>query len=94
MEIQKYGKTTVYNLDLNVNETKEIIVDFEEKEISSPLSPLLIDGRTVEIVHYFKLLGSTFFYYFKWELNIDTIVKKEQQMLYFLRILRSFGLTT
>ena len=30
----------------------------------------------------------------KWELNVDTIVKKAQQRLYFLRRLRSFGLTT
>ncbi|KAK2177780.1 hypothetical protein NP493_578g00012 [Ridgeia piscesae] len=30
----------------------------------------------------------------KWEVNIDTIVKKVQQRLYFLRRLRSFGLTT
>ena len=31
---------------------------------------------------------------FKWELNVDTIVKKAQQRLYFLRWLRSFGLST
>ena len=30
----------------------------------------------------------------KWELNVINIVKKAQQRLYFLRRLRSFGLTT
>ncbi|KAK2175467.1 hypothetical protein NP493_729g00022 [Ridgeia piscesae] len=80
------------NLELSVNKTKEIIVDFRRKK--SPLSPLLIDGRTFEIVQHFKFLGSTISTKLKWELNIDTIVKKARQWLYFLRRLRSFGLTT
>ena len=45
------------NLELNVNKTKEIIVYFRRKK-SSP-SPLVIDGRTVEIIQHFKFLGST-----------------------------------
>ena len=45
------------NLELNVNKTKEMIVDFRRKK-SSPPSPLdlVID---VEIVQHFKFLGST-----------------------------------
>ena len=81
------------NLELNVNKTKEIIVDFRRKK-SSPPSPLVIDGRTVEIVQHFKFLGSTISSNLKWELNVVNIVKKAQQRLYFLRRLRSFGLTT
>ena len=81
------------NLELNANKTKEIIVDFRRRK-SSPLSPLLIDGRTVEIVQYFKFLGSTISNNLKWELRIDTIVKEAQQRLYFLRRLRSFDLIT
>ena len=69
-------------------QTKEIIVDFRRKK--SPLSPLLIDGKTVEIVHHVKFLGSMISSDLKWELNIDTIAKKAQQRLYFLRRLRSF----
>ena len=38
------------NLELNVNKTKEMIVDFRRKK--SP-SPLVIDGRTVEMILYF-----------------------------------------
>ena len=34
------------NLELNVSKTKEMIVDFRRKK--SPLSPLLINGKTVE----------------------------------------------
>ena len=81
------------NLELNVNKTKEIIVDFRTKT-SSPPSPLVIDDRTVEIVQYFKFIGSTISSNLKWELNVVNIVKKAQQRLYFLRRLRSFGLTT
>ena len=81
------------NLELNVNKTKEMIVDFRRKK-SSPPSPLVIDGRTVEIVQHFKFLGSTISSNLKWELNVVSIVKKTQQRLYFLRRLRSFGLTT
>ncbi|KAK2167160.1 hypothetical protein NP493_1287g01002 [Ridgeia piscesae] len=81
------------NLELNVNKTKEIIVDFRTKK-SSPPSPLVIDDRTVEIVQYFKCIGSTISSNHKWELNVVNIVKKAQQRLYFLRRLRSFGLTT
>ena len=81
------------NLELNVNKTKEIIVDFRRKK-SSPLSPLVIDGRTVEIVQHFKFIGSTISSNLKRELNVVNIVKKAHQRLYFLRRLRSFGLAT
>ena len=77
------------HLELNVNKTKEIIGDFRRKKSSPPL-PLVINGRTVEI----KFLGSTISSNLKWELNVVNIVKKAQQRLYFLRRLRSFGLTT
>ena len=43
------------NLELNVNKTKETIVDFRRKK-SSPFSLLLIDGRTVEIVKKISFL--------------------------------------
>ncbi len=49
---------------------------------------------TVEIVQNFQFLGSVTSNNRKCELNIDTIVKKAQQRLYFLRRLTSFGLTT
>ena len=69
-----------------------MIVDFRRKK-SSPPSPLVIDGRTVEIVQHFKFLGSTISSNLKWELNVVNIVKQAQQRLYFLRRLRSFDLT-
>ena len=41
-----------------------------------------------------SFFGSTISSDLKWELNVDAIVKKAQQRLYFLKRLRSFGLTT
>ena len=81
------------NLELNVNKTKEMIVDVRRKKSSPPL-PVVIDGRTVEIVQHLKFLGSTKSSILKCELNVVNIVKKAQQRLYFLRRLRSLGLTT
>ena len=81
------------NLELNVNKLKEMIVDFRRKKSSPPL-PLVIDGRTAEIVQHFKFLGSTISSNLKWEQNVFNIVQKPQQRLYFLRRFRSFGLTT
>jgi len=54
----------------------------------------MFSTRTVEIVQHFKCTGSTISSNLKWELNVVSIVKKAQQRLYFLRRLRSFGLTT
>ena len=71
-----------------------MIVDFRRKK-SSLLLLLVIDGRTVEIVQHFKFIGSTISSNLKRELNVVNIVNKAQQRLYFfLRRLRSFGLTT
>ena len=60
-----------------------MIMDFRRMK-SSP-SPLVIDGRTVEIVQHFKFIGSTISSNLKWELYLFNIIKKAQQRLYFLR---------
>ncbi|KAK2183128.1 hypothetical protein NP493_318g01032 [Ridgeia piscesae] len=70
-----------------------MIVDFRRKK-SSPPSPLVIDGRTVELVQHFKFLGSTISSNLKLELNVVNIVQNVQQRQYLLKRLRSFGLTT
>jgi hypothetical protein len=43
------------NLCLNVEKTKEIVIDF--RTTRSSVDPLMINGRPVEIVHGFKYLG-------------------------------------
>ncbi len=56
------------------------------------LPPLTIMNSTVTAVESFKFLGSTISQDLKWDNHIDSIVKKAQQRLYFLRQLRKFNL--
>ena len=80
------------NLLLNATKTKEIVVDF--RKTKSTVSPILINNEPIEIVENFKFLGTTISYDLKWQNNIDEIVKKAHQRLYFLRQLRKFRLST
>ncbi|KAI5608961.1 hypothetical protein C0J50_6530 [Silurus asotus] len=74
------------NLSLNVDKTKEMIVDF--RRTHSDHSPLIIDGSSVEIVKSTKFLAVHLVDNLTWSLNTSSITKKAQQRLYFLRRLR------
>ncbi|KAI4876114.1 hypothetical protein NFI96_026138 [Prochilodus magdalenae] len=74
------------NLSLNVDKTKEMVVDFRRTRRDH--SPIHIDGSTVEIVKSTKFLGVHLAEDLTWSLNTSTITKKAQQRLYFLRRLR------
>ncbi|KAI4886435.1 hypothetical protein NFI96_011889 [Prochilodus magdalenae] len=67
------------NLSLNVDKTKEMVVDFRRTRRDH--SPLHIDGSTVEIVKSTKFLGVHLAEDLTWSLNTSTIK---------LRLLRSF----
>ncbi|KAI4879699.1 hypothetical protein NFI96_007536 [Prochilodus magdalenae] len=79
-------KLRTNNLSLNVDKTKEKVVDFRRTRRYH--SPLHIDGSTVEIVRSTKFLGVHLAEDLTWSLNTSTITKKAQQRLYFLRRLR------
>ena len=80
------------NLILNVNKTKELIVDF--RKIKNTKEPLFINGICVEQVNVFKLLGTSIMDNLLWSTNTEEIVKKGRQRLSFLRIiLKSFGIS-
>ncbi|KAK3523131.1 hypothetical protein QTP86_020215, partial [Hemibagrus guttatus] len=74
------------NLFLNVEKTKEMVVDFRRAQ--SDHSPLNINEYNVEIVKSTKFLGVHLAEDLTWSLNISSITKKAQQHLYFLRSLR------
>ncbi|KAK2878201.1 hypothetical protein Q8A73_012383 [Channa argus] len=74
------------NLSLNVNKTKEMVVDFRRAQ--GDHSPLIIDGSSVEIVKSTKFLGVHLADNLTWSVNTSSITKKAQQRLYFLRRLR------
>ncbi|KAK3560434.1 hypothetical protein QTP86_008440 [Hemibagrus guttatus] len=78
------------NLELNTLKTVEMIVDFRRNTPALP--PLTIMNSTVPTVESFRFLGTTIFQDLKWDTHIDSIIKKAQQRLYFLRQLRKFNL--
>ncbi len=78
------------NLELNTLKTVEMIVDFRRNPPALP--PLTIMNSTVTAVESFRFLGTTISQDLKWDNHIESIVKKAQQRLYFLRQLRKFNL--
>uniref|UniRef100_A0A673FHD0 Reverse transcriptase domain-containing protein n=1 Tax=Sinocyclocheilus rhinocerous TaxID=307959 RepID=A0A673FHD0_9TELE len=79
------------NLELNTLKTVEMIMDFRRNPPALP--PLTIMDSTVTAVESFRFLGTTISQDLKWDTHIDSIVKKAQQRLYFLRQLRKFNLS-
>lgn len=78
------------NLTLNTNKTKEIIVNFRRTNTDPAL--LFINGECVERVHTFRYFGVLISSDISWTDNILAIVKKAQQQLHFLRVLRKYNL--
>ena len=64
---------------LNVNKTKEMIVDCGKQQREHP--PIHIDGTVAEKVESFKFLGVHITDKLKWSTYTDSVVKKAQQRL-------------
>ena len=54
------------------------------------MTPLAIREQQVELVESFKFLGTTITNTLKWDINAETIAKKAQQRMFFLRQLQKF----
>ncbi len=78
------------NLELNTHNTVEMIVDFRRNPPALP--PLTIMNNTVAAVESFRFLGTTISPDLKWDTHIDSIMKKAQQRLFFLRQMKKFNL--
>jgi hypothetical protein len=76
------------NLSLSVSKTKELIVDFRKKRREH--GPVHINGTAVERVTSFKFLDVHITKDLSWT-NNTTLVKRVQQCLYLLRLLKKFG---
>lgn len=74
------------NLIININKTKELIVDYRKRK--SDTQPLIIDGVCVERVTDSRFLGVILQEDLTWSANTEALVKKAQQRLYLLRLLR------
>ncbi|KAM9826385.1 uncharacterized protein ACBT44_006652 [Syngnathus typhle] len=78
------------HLELNSLKTVEMTVDFRRDP--SPLLPLTIRSNTILSTDTFNFLGTTISRDLKWTGHIDSVRKKAQQRLYFLRQLKKFNL--
>ncbi|KAL7878838.1 hypothetical protein AOLI_G00098120 [Acnodon oligacanthus] len=78
------------NFSLNVNKTKELIVDFRKQERVH--TPITINGAMVERVSSFKFLGVHISEKLIWTEHTTQVVKKAQQCLSHLRWLKKFGM--
>ena len=76
------------SLQLNASKTKEVIMDFRRKAGSRDHAPLSIQGEQVEKVASVKFLGTLISEDCSWSANSAALVKKANQRLYFLRVLR------
>ncbi|KAK0143197.1 hypothetical protein N1851_018690 [Merluccius polli] len=80
------------NLALNTKKTKKIIVDFRKH--STDPAPLYINGECVERAHTFRFLSVLISADISWSENITAVIKKAQQRLHFLRVLRKYNLNS
>ena len=78
------------NLELNALKTVEQIVDFRVSP--PPPSPIILGDTPVTMVESCRFLGVTVSRDLKWGLHIDTLTKKAQKRMFFLRQLRKFNL--
>ena len=78
------------HLQLNTSKTKEMVVDFRRKK--PHLQPVSIEGVDVEVVRTYKYLGLQLDDRLDWTANMDTLHRKGQSRLYFLRRLGSFNI--
>ena len=72
------------NLQLNASKTREMIVDFRKRK--TPPAPIIINSDSIEIS--FKFLCTIISSDLGRENTTDTVVKKAQQRLFFLRQLK------
>ncbi|XP_061621036.1 uncharacterized protein LOC133473361 isoform X1 [Phyllopteryx taeniolatus] len=79
-----------HNLELNTLKSVEMIVDFRRHP--SPQLPLTLSICLVSTVETFKFLVITVSQDLKWAININSVLKKAQQRMYYLRLLRKHGL--
>ncbi len=78
-------------LALNTTKTKELIIDFRRKK--TDVQSLFIGGDCVERLSDFRFLGIHLQDDLTWSINTTAIMKKAQQRLYFLKIVRNNQLT-
>ena len=70
-------------LQLNVNKTKEMIVDFRVSPVTH--DALYIKGEQVQVVSEYKYLGTIIDNRFSFDINVNAVYKKALKRVYFVR---------
>ncbi|XP_024147182.1 uncharacterized protein LOC112158182 [Oryzias melastigma] len=90
--VQDFVEWTERNcLHLNITKTKEMVLDFRRAPTATPLQPIDIRGEVVEVVDSYKYLGVVLDNKLNWSANMNSVYKKGQSRMYFLRRLASFN---
>lgn len=93
-EVQRLSQWCSRNhLVLNINKTKEVIVDYRRSRRTQH-APLCLQGEAVERVNNIKFLGIHISSDLSWAVNTSHLVKKAHQRLFFLRKLKRSGLSS
>jgi hypothetical protein len=77
-------------MNVNVKKTKEMLLGHLQ---NNPPSSILFPHGTVEQIHSFKLLGLTITDQLNWEAHVDTICKKANKRLHFLKLLKQSSMS-
>ena len=87
-EVSKFVQWSNTNyLQLNVNKTKEMVIDYRKKDTDMPLK---IDDQIIHQVCKYKYLGVTIDEKLHWSDRINNIKSKANKRLYFVRKLGLF----
>ena len=73
-------------MQLNPDKCKELRISFNAKPRS--IDPIVVNGKELEVVTNFKLLGLNINNNLTWNHHIDDVVKKVNKRLYFLKQLK------
>jgi hypothetical protein len=78
-------------LQLNVTKTKELVFNFRKTVM---IEPVAIDNVEVEIVRSYKYLGVAIQNDLKWNVHIDSQIKKANKGMYQVRCLRNLNVNS
>ena len=78
-----------HNLHLNVQKTKEIIIDFRRGDVNH--TPLFIHEQAIEHVHEYKYLGTLIDDKLRFNKNTNAVHSRANQRMFFLRKLKKFN---
>ena len=80
--------------EMKLNKDKTKVMLFNTANQSDFMPEIAVDGKNLEVVEEFKLLGVMISSNLKWEANTDYITKKAYKRLWMIRRLKNLGMNT